>query len=130
MWGNNRFLNTKKAVIKRKRPFTKNLLLLIGKIVLSFLTVGSIIKNIDKISRQYDYNECKKVGLICCPYGTCEIVDKDCFKSTATHTFETLEVSIPAGYDKWLSSIYGDYMKLPPVEKRVSHHDFEVWWRE
>ena len=25
-------------------------------------------------------------------------------------------------YDAYLSRIYGDYMKLPPAEKQVSHH--------
>lgn len=38
------------------------------------------------------------------------------------HKFEHLELPIPNDSDKILRSIYGDYMKLPPVEKRVSHH--------
>ena len=25
-------------------------------------------------------------------------------------------------YEKWLTQIYGDYMQLPPVEKRIAHH--------
>ena len=29
-------------------------------------------------------------------------------------------------YDSELTSIYGDYMVLPPPEKRVSHHNYEV----
>ena len=29
-------------------------------------------------------------------------------------------------YDSELTSIYGDYMKLPDPEKRVSHHNYEV----
>jgi lipopolysaccharide cholinephosphotransferase len=27
-----------------------------------------------------------------------------------------------SGYDEYLSVTYGDYMKLPPVEKRVRHN--------
>ena len=30
---------------------------------------------------------------------------------------------MPEKYDKYLSSIYGDYMKLPPLDKRVAPHD-------
>lgn len=35
--------------------------------------------------------------------------------------FENHEFSIFKEYDKILTAIYGDYMELPPVEKRVSH---------
>ena len=35
--------------------------------------------------------------------------------------FEDIEVSIPKCYDKMLKQIYGDYMKLPSVEKRINH---------
>ena len=36
--------------------------------------------------------------------------------------FENFNVIMPTNYDALLSAMYGDYMKLPPVEKRVSHH--------
>jgi len=31
-------------------------------------------------------------------------------------------VNIPSGYAEILATIYGDYMTLPPVEKRVNRH--------
>ena len=36
--------------------------------------------------------------------------------------FEDTEIAIPKGYHGYLSKDFGDYMKLPPVEKRVSRH--------
>lgn len=36
--------------------------------------------------------------------------------------FEDSYFPIILGYEKFLKTIYGDYMKLPPVEKRVPHH--------
>lgn len=30
-------------------------------------------------------------------------------------------------YDKYLCRAYGDYMALPPPEKRVTHHDFKIY---
>ena len=36
--------------------------------------------------------------------------------------FEGLSVAIPKGWHSYLERKYGDYMKLPPVEKRVNHH--------
>lgn len=41
--------------------------------------------------------------------------------------FEDVDVYIPQGYHTYLKRQYGDYMQLPPVEKRVSNHDVEVY---
>ena len=38
-------------------------------------------------------------------------------------TFEGLTVTAPKEYDKWLTQAYGDYMQLPPVEKRKMIHE-------
>ena len=35
--------------------------------------------------------------------------------------FEDITVKVPVGYDKILERCYGDYLKLPPIEKRVNH---------
>lgn len=40
--------------------------------------------------------------------------------------FEGMVLMAPAEYDKWLIQVYGDYMQLPPVEKRVGHHYVDV----
>lgn len=36
--------------------------------------------------------------------------------------FEDTKLMVPAGYEHVLEWIYGDYMTLPPVEKRVPAH--------
>ena len=30
---------------------------------------------------------------------------------------------VPVGYDQYLQIVFGDYMKLPPEDKRVTEHD-------
>lgn len=37
-------------------------------------------------------------------------------------SFEGISVRLPNEYDKILTQEYGDYMQLPPEEKRVTHH--------
>jgi len=45
------------------------------------------------------------------------------FKEAIPHKFEDSEFLIPSGYDDWLSTIYGDYMKAPPEDQRTMKLD-------
>lgn len=51
-----------------------------------------------------------------------EYFEKKWFDSYIDIPFSDFNVKIPSGYREYLSTVYGDYMKFPPVEKRVSHH--------
>lgn len=47
------------------------------------------------------------------------------------HEFHDGQVMVPSDYDAYLRPIYGDYMKMPPEEKRRPTHDYGVhcpWW--
>lgn len=39
-----------------------------------------------------------------------------------TVPFEDIQVKIPSAYDTILTRMYGDYMQLPPADKRVEKH--------
>lgn len=58
------------------------------------------------------------------------MIETSAFEGVLMQEFEGREYKIPIGYDKWLRKIYGDYMQLPPVEKRINHHIFDAWWKE
>lgn len=45
---------------------------------------------------------------------------RDDFEPAINAKFEDFEVRIPKNYDKLLTQIYGDYMKIPPKEKRYN----------
>ena len=40
--------------------------------------------------------------------------------------FEDNKFPIPKNYDNVLSKLYGDYMKLPPVDKRITHSPLKI----
>lgn len=40
--------------------------------------------------------------------------------------FEGRKYKMPNNYDKFLTYRYGDYMKLPPIDKQMTTHSFEV----
>ena len=44
--------------------------------------------------------------------------------------FEGYLLPVPVGYDGVLTAAFGDYMKLPPEEKRVIHHKNNLFWKE
>lgn len=49
------------------------------------------------------------------------IFPKKMFEETAKYQFEDIEVIGPKDYDLFLKTCYGDYMKLPPEDKRINH---------
>lgn len=46
---------------------------------------------------------------------------RDCFERTAGMLFEGVELQAPVDYEFYLKLHYGDYMTMPPVEKRKIH---------
>lgn len=48
--------------------------------------------------------------------------DDEWFKSTIQMKFENDSFDVMQGYDSYLTTTYGDYMKLPPVDQRENRH--------
>lgn len=49
-------------------------------------------------------------------------IPSECFESFEHHVFEDDLFSVPTEYDKYLRHGYGNYMQLPPAEKRYIGH--------
>jgi len=62
--------------------------------------------------------------------GLSEILPKGIFSSTVKVDFEGYQLNAMVGYKEYLTSIYGDYMKLPSKDKQVSHHGFIAYIKE
>ena len=83
------------------------------------------------MARKHPFGSTPYAGGICdSVVGERAIVDVNFFKDVQLQEFEGRSYNIPIGYDGWLRSIYGDYMQLPPEEKRKTHHVFEAWWKK
>lgn len=124
-----KFLNTKRANYY-KRTLSKMFINTLGKILLLPFSAHQIATWMDNEARKYAFGSLPKAGVIANPLGPGEMVDKSVFDSDIYQEFEGRKYRVPVGYDIWLRSIYGDYMQLPPVEHRVTHHTFEAWWKD
>lgn len=94
------------------------------KLILSPFSNKILINFIDNISKRHSKKKSNKI--YCVNYygawGRREIVKKSYFGEGTIKKFENMELVIPANYDKYLKTLYGDYMVLPTVEKRKSDH--------
>ncbi len=87
------------------------------------------IMNINKMLVSLD-NDCKKRKFEESKYCTLfyaynpmkNLYDKKTILNCQLCQFETVMINIPVEYDKFLTLTYGDWRKLPPVEKRISGH--------
>lgn len=55
-------------------------------------------------------------------FGKHGYLNRKSFEDIVEASFEDLNVRIPAGYDIYLTDYYGNYMELPPEDKRYSGH--------
>ena len=56
------------------------------------------------------------------PSGMKDYFPLDAVEPIMKHKFEDSEFNIPVNYDKYLTLFYGDYMTIPPEDKRQDHH--------
>ena len=124
-----KLLNTKKANYYH-RTISKKIINTFGKLLLLPFSAHQIATWMDNEMRKYPFGSLPMAGLIANPLGLGEMVDKAVFEHDIYQEFEGRKYRVPVGYDIWLRSIYGDYMQLPPVEHRVSHHIFDAWWKD
>lgn len=108
----------------KRRSFYKNLAILFGRIISPlFVNEQKLAKKIDNICKKYDFDESNIVSNLVGGSGVKGMVPYEYFGKPTLVKFENIMVYGLEKPDLYLKSMYGDYMKLPPVEKRVSLHD-------
>ena len=85
-----------------------------------------VFKKVNRIGSRVSWRDAEQVGDVVfstLPYERLYHPKED-FEKTIQLPFEHMTVNAPAGYDDLLTSLYGDYMQLPPVESRGNWHHF------
>lgn len=82
------------------------------------------------VKQMSSYKDTGMVGFTGSPYSPeKEFFPTEIFSEYIRLKFEDHEFSAIAGYEKYLSQLYGDYMQLPPVGDRVNHSYYQWYWR-
>ena len=121
-------LEIKKIAFVKKRGLLKNVELFLLKSLVSPIPYNWVRNKIVNIDRRYKFGDTGFCADLC--YAGALRLNKDLFETGNKGIFEGREYSIPKGYDEWLKSYYGNYMELPPVEKRVTHHYYKAYLKD
>lgn len=90
-------------------------------------------KIIDTLSQKYNRENTQNVTVnIFHIYKKREdcLFDRAVFGKGTNCPFEEDSFAIPSQYDKYLRTYYGDYMQLPPEDKRVTHHTIKLYYKD
>ncbi|MGX8687983.1 MAG: LicD family protein [bacterium] len=78
-------------------------------------------EDLNRRASAYDFASGPYVGVTIWGYGTKERMLKAPFLKSVPVEFEGMYFPAPSNYHEYLSSLYGDYMQLPPEDKRKTH---------
>ncbi len=82
-----------------------------------------ILCRLRRIESKYDYETATNLINYNGCYLDREIFPHSWATSTVDHKFEDTTIKLMSEYDAYLRNVYGDYMQLPPPEKRKCQHD-------
>ncbi len=78
----------------------------------------------EKRMSRFKISDCEKITELCAWYQyMVNEYPKEAFEKQVFMPFEDTKIPLPCGYDTYLKMAFGDYMKLPPEDKRIPKHD-------
>ena len=91
--------------------------------ILHIVPKGNVFfyKKLEKICKLSDKTESDEYIIYQDPYASGTLVNRSDIEPYKTISFDGEQLCIPNNYDKVLKNYYGDYMQLPPEDKRVNH---------
>lgn len=93
-------------------------------------TAQKYVKILDKLAQQNNSATSPFCGIAAISaYGIKKRNRSIVYSKTIELEFEGYYFPAPIGYDEYLKDYYGDYMLLPPVEQRISHHTYKAYSR-
>ena len=113
--------------ITNTKSLLNSLIRYISVIIFYFTNTNKHIRGIDELAQSRKVDDYELVDYLIYKDMNKPVWKREWLNQTITGVFEGKEFMIPKDYHEILTSDYGDYTQLPPVELRFSHHDFQLW---
>ncbi len=113
----------------KKEKGVKKIIRLVLFYLLRLIPANSFSKVVNNCAKKNTFSDSECVACSVFGYGQKEEVPKSIYDNYVLLDFEGKKFYAMQGYDIYLHNLYGDYMQLPPVEKRVAKHDSVYYWR-
>ena len=114
----------------KNKSFSYNTAKFIFFVMSRFASNKRLAKSIHNYYGRFTYEKKQYGGIVCGAYQKREIMPMHIYEEYTDVIFEGKHFKAIAKYDEYLTIVYGDYMKLPPEEKRVTHHNFKAYRKQ
>ena len=95
--------------------------------IVKLFNVPQMISDLDKDASKLSFDDYEYVGCTAWEVSGLGYFKKTLLDESITLGFEDGFFYAPKRYDEVLRETYGDYMQLPPENKRVPHHEYKAY---
>ena len=113
--------------ITNTKSVVNSMIRYISVMIFYFTNTNKYVSQIDELAKSRKVEDYEQVDYLIYKDMNKPVWKREWLENVETGNFEGKEFMIPNHYHEILTSDYGDYMQLPPVEQQVSHHDFKLW---
>ena len=122
--------NWKKFQSKKENSIIRESARFIFFVLSRFSNIKSLLNDVETFYTSFEWDKCEYAGnVVDGTWGTRNVMPKSIFERYCELLFEGRKYLCIAEYDSFLANIYGNYMELPPEDKRVTHHTFSAYWK-
>jgi len=125
-----RFIRFKASAIDGKKTFRR----FVKSVLKICVPISSkqLARKMDKNASQYNNDpSSKSKATMAWSAGFSEsVMPNEVYQSVTYLPFEGRMCPAPSGWDTYLSMVFGDYMQLPPEDKRGGHDAFTYYWKD
>lgn len=112
-----------------EKNIKKKIAKLVLKIYANLYGKTKVVKKANQVAQSYNDVETPYIGCALWGYGPGERLNKMSYLNPCEVEFEKHYFKAPKCWKEYLTGLYGDYMQLPPVEKRQTHH-LKAWKKD
>ncbi len=110
---------------QNKKPLKDNLFRRLLRAYARLYRPRSIYRRVERIMTFHSYEKSRYIGNFGGVWKFKEFMPKDYFGEPTLYAFEGSKFWGVEKADAYLTALYGDYMTLPPVDARQSHHNIK-----